>query len=299
LGISEELVETLNAGQPPPLSPGGQCAHQTEPVSFALQASELLAEPPGTLSDLTSEELKPIVEEAKSRWSEWGLLDAAGLDVLDSLSFEIVDLDDLMLGSTSAYIIQIDVNAAGHGWFVDSTPSDDDELGLESNGQLIAEIGSDAFERIDLLTAVTHEIGHSLGYMHLDSDLDPGDLMNGILDTGVRRNIDAELPTHEALQALRTSLADLSESLDAAAVNLKSALEIEYSDPLAGLSESLNELFGSAGLSAYLDLDVHLSDFVSTFDWSDDFGPTDVALALTQRVTPQIITWEGSFFLSR
>ena len=44
---------------------------------------------------------------------------------MNSLTFQIVDLAGLQLGSAGAGVIQIDVNGAGWGYFVDDTPYDD------------------------------------------------------------------------------------------------------------------------------------------------------------------------------
>ena len=66
----------------------------------------------------------------------------------------------------------IDSDAAGHGWFIDSTPDTSDDL---------------AADRIDLLTAVAHELGHVLG---LD-DGDDDSLMDDQLSAGVRHSIEA------------------------------------------------------------------------------------------------------------
>ena len=133
--ITDVLVETLTAPHPPPDGSVETLNFQADSAGMALQASE----PPawGTPADLTLLELTPVIEEAKARWIESGLLDQGEIDLLDGVSFEILDLDDLALGFTSGSVIQIDINAAGHGWFVDATPLDDSEYELEIYGQLI------------------------------------------------------------------------------------------------------------------------------------------------------------------
>ena len=65
-------------------------------------------------------------------------------------------------------------------------------------------------------------------------------------------------------------------------MDLKSTLAADYSDPLTRLSESFNDLFGAAGLSAYLELDLHLTESAATYDWSEAPGPTEAAEALGQ-----------------
>ena len=77
-------------------------------------------------------------------------------------------------------------DAAGHGWFIDSTPRDDEEFELPVGSRsAVARVGGEAEDRADLLSAVMHEMGHQLGIGHNDL---PGDLMNDILPLGVRRS---------------------------------------------------------------------------------------------------------------
>jgi hypothetical protein len=74
------------------------------------------------------------------------------------------------LGVAYPDFVLIDSDAADHGWFVDGTPG-------TSHGLDIA--------RMDLLTAVAHELGHVLGLEHLAED----DLMTAELLPGVRHSM--------------------------------------------------------------------------------------------------------------
>jgi hypothetical protein len=89
-------------------------------------------------------------------------------------------LPDTLLAVTEGSTIYLDVNAAGFGWFVDATPSDSREF-HEANGTLAAFRGSEAFGRMDLLTVLTHELGHVLGMAHTDNGL-----MSATLGAGTR-----------------------------------------------------------------------------------------------------------------
>jgi hypothetical protein len=128
-------------------------------------------------------ELQPIIAEATSRWTETRV-EAA--DAFDRVIFRIADLPGLMLGQTIGNTVWIDSSAAGYGWFIDLTPSDESEFEEgKDDGEWKAATASDVYGHMDLLTVVTHELGHILGL----EDLNPntGDLMGGTLDTGERR----------------------------------------------------------------------------------------------------------------
>ena len=70
--------------------------------------------------------------------------------------------------------IWIDQNAAGWGWFIDRTPRNDSEFTTSGN--------QGEQHRIDLLTVLTHEFGHLLGYEHEQSGV-----MEDTLAAGTRR----------------------------------------------------------------------------------------------------------------
>jgi PKD domain/Bacterial Ig domain len=142
------------------------------------------------------------------------------------LAFKIQDLPtgQLAEGTITSYntngtpktaTITIDNDANGVGWFLDTTPQDNSEFTGVDN-YLQATPNSPAAGKYDLLTAILHEMGHTLGIIngysefdkyvkggifttdtfttkltpdgsHLDSTLYPYDLMNTSLKPGVRK----------------------------------------------------------------------------------------------------------------
>jgi hypothetical protein len=95
--------------------------------------------------------------------------------------FAVADLPGAELGREEGGTITLDADAAGHGWFVDPTPADSSEFRRRlADGALAATPGSAAYGRMDLLTAVNHELGHRLGFDHGDG------LMGEELEAGTR-----------------------------------------------------------------------------------------------------------------
>jgi hypothetical protein len=133
------------------------------------------------VDSLTDRELTPIVNAAAARFEA---VENGTAAIVRDVRFEIVDLPRDLLGMTHGQIIQIDMDAAGHGWFADATPWEDSEFSRFHNGghELVSPSASQAQNRVDLLTVVMHELGHLLGYEH-----EFGGLMDDRLPLGTRR----------------------------------------------------------------------------------------------------------------
>ena len=103
---------------------------------------------------ITTEQVQPLLAQATQRFV------AAGMDLapLDNVQILVSDLPGATLGQAVGNTIFLDINAAGHGWFIDTTPWEDSEFTTRGDQ---GEQG-----RIDALTVITHELGHILGLGH-------------------------------------------------------------------------------------------------------------------------------------
>jgi hypothetical protein len=105
------------------------------------------------------------VAAAEQYWAqELGAGDSR-LDALSNLRIDVGNLPDNRLGATLGNWILIDSDAAGRGWHTDVSGAD-----------------GEAFAGMDLFSVVTHEIGHTLGFDHDDTDAHP--VMRDQLDPG-------------------------------------------------------------------------------------------------------------------
>jgi hypothetical protein len=118
----------------------------------ALHASA--AGPDVSTTALSADQVQPLLAEAVARWQASGqdTANVAGINV------RIADLGRALLGLAAGNTIWLDNDAAGWGWFVDPTPSDDSEFTAPGD--------QSEQDRIDLLSALMHEVGHLLGGDH-------------------------------------------------------------------------------------------------------------------------------------
>src|SRR6185503_6840748 len=119
--------------------------------------------------------------------SESGI-SAKDFSKLQSFSYEVTDLPEGQLATLKGNLITLDTTAAGHGWFFDSTPSDDNEFDVPvPNQELQTTEYSDAHSRVDLLTVLMRELGSTLNLSKSKLVGPLGWLMENTLEPGTRR----------------------------------------------------------------------------------------------------------------
>ena len=193
----------------------------------------------------TSQIINNVNNTATNIWSDL-LQPSTQLDI----DFQITDLPSGQLaeatitgfydsGVPNAGTIEIDHDANGVGWFIDSTPLDNSEfIAQDTDSYLLAAAESEANGKYDLLTTVLHELAHLYGFIdgyagfdanvetengttkfigddfeaildgeHLDKEAHPHDLMNTHLAPGVRK-LPSELNV-EILQAILSEDAEI------------------------------------------------------------------------------------------
>lgn len=146
-----------------------------------------LAPAPTAPPELSQSALDAAVAAALARWEASGLT-AGQVAALRQLRFETAELSHFRLGEAAGNRIRLSRNAGGNGWYVDASAASDNQFGqVESPTLRYTEPAGRPAGRMDLLTAVLHEMGHALG---LDDSYAMGDrasLMYGQLTMGERR----------------------------------------------------------------------------------------------------------------
>ncbi|HWQ11706.1 MAG TPA: Ig-like domain-containing protein, partial [Roseiflexaceae bacterium] len=173
---------------------------------------------------ITLADLAPVAEAAVARWAA-SALSADEQALLDAARVTLADLEGGRLGETSGTTVRIDRDAAGWGWFVDTTPADDAEF---AGGRAAA--SSLAHGRVDLLTAVLHELGHVLGRTHTTH---ASALMASELPTGVRRT-----PEAAAGKVATAAVASIAIGTLPAGKRVRVTFDVTIANPLpAGASQ--------------------------------------------------------------
>jgi 6-phosphogluconolactonase (cycloisomerase 2 family)/glutamine cyclotransferase len=137
---------------------------------------------------LTQAELTSISSAAIDIWAAHGLT-AKQVERLRLVPIVIGDLGPgQYLGMSFDNRIVIDDDASGWGWFVDSTPKQNEEFVRQGKSESYeAHGGRSLVHQMDLLSVVLHEMGHQLDLDDDHSDSNGTSLMAARLKEGTRR----------------------------------------------------------------------------------------------------------------
>ena len=134
--------------------------------------------------NLTQSELDGLVASAIGRWEAAGATPDQ-LAALHAVTITVADMIGDYVGSAKPGQVLIDADAAGLGWFIDATPGDDAEF-ADVGGRLSA-VAQGALGHVDLLSVLTHELGHQIGLLDRYASSDVNDIMYGYINAGERR----------------------------------------------------------------------------------------------------------------
>jgi len=213
----------------------------TDPGASSLLQAQVIGAG-GQGAGVSQEQLAPIMAEAIARWEATGLTPAQ-VAALRATQFEVLDLGNSReLGNARPGLIQIDDDAAGHGWYIDSTPADDAEFATAIAATEKQAASGSAASQMDLLTLVMHELGHELGLEDVSVASDPHHLMAENIAPGVRRLPAAgaasplilPAPPAEARESAAVTIGS-SQTSAAAAASASAALPGAATSPLAVL----------------------------------------------------------------
>jgi hypothetical protein len=190
-------LRNSNTAGPPDVSPFAYGLGGWTPVAgewnflpaLALRAAGGAAAAGPGLGGLSPSQLAGVVHGALAR------LEAAGVDPalvrqLSTAQFGVAELggDSLGLASPGRGQVLLSPDAAGWGWYVDPDPRTDSAFSAAvPGGPLTAVPGGPAAGKMDLLTAVLHEMGHLAGRPDQPGTGLSDGLMTDLLATGVRR----------------------------------------------------------------------------------------------------------------
>jgi hypothetical protein len=211
---------TVSANNNTALLPSNPTAPTLPAFLMAAAGGVQATSPTAGETHLTQAQLDSVVAAAIAQWAHAGA-SAAQLAAMAAITFVVSDLTDKVVGELTAGHVIIDSDAAGHGWFVDPTPNDNSEFTHAQNAagtDLYTDPSNAAAGHLDLLTAVTHELGHAIGLGDTTAASDVHDLMHIDLVDGERRLPDAtDVAQADAANAAQIAEAALPLSARAAA----------------------------------------------------------------------------------
>lgn len=156
---------------------------QPNPTKSNLENSAPVA-PAAEIPLLAQADLNSLVAVARERWAASGLT-ADQQKLLNFLTFEVASLDGVRLGEAAGNVIRIDADGGTYGWYVGA---DDQAFESASSAtRLYTSPAGAAAGRLDLLTTLMHEMGHTLGLEDSYLAADRESLMYGFLTKGERR----------------------------------------------------------------------------------------------------------------
>jgi len=130
---------------------------------------------------LTLADVAALLPRARQAWIDAGASPA----MVYSATVRIADLPLGFAGQTNGTEITLDTAGAGWGWYVDAAAEGSSAFELVSDASNFgAHPGSDAENKLDLLTVLIHEIGHVLG---MPSSVEGDGVMSQFLSPGQRR----------------------------------------------------------------------------------------------------------------
>ncbi|MDF1754814.1 MAG: autotransporter-associated beta strand repeat-containing protein [Verrucomicrobiales bacterium] len=213
----------------------------SDPITLERLAIEQIASRTvATNLPLTYNTLDFIADAAERTWTSTGLT-ADQIAALGSIEYHIADLDGARLGYAEGSHIYIDRDAAGLGWFIDSTPDQDEEFAISGSSTFTSATDptSVAYDNVDLLSVILHEQGHVLG---LDHDEDPDSLMDDTIGKGERHRPDSDAAigaTPGSLEGIHYVLAPIANN-DGGGPFTVSEDEILETTPQIAYEDSVN-----------------------------------------------------------
>jgi hypothetical protein len=210
--------------------------------------------------------LNSMVAAAITRWDAAGITADQDL-LLRSVTYSIADLPGWYLGEASPGHVTLDSTAAGNGWFIDRTPTTDNDVPAG---------------KLDLLTTIMHEMGHQLGLADSYLPGDRGSLMYGYLTLGERRlpamhmadNADANM------LAMETGPDFLFTPINIGTLTFGTTITIKFNATIA------NPLVGTGSVSNQGSVSGTNFTTVNTDD--PDVAGTQATVTLVQPATPAI-----------